>query len=119
MYPRRTHLIILRPRHEPLTDPLIHHKHHLGRHLRAQKARFLRPELFPLGEILRHLLHPDVHWCLPVFRRLHDLCLLRSLLLLVGLLHLELGVEGLAGWSEVRGCCGEEEGVYTGRVVVR
>ena len=52
MYPRRPHLIILRPRHKPLTQALIHHKHHLSRHLRPQKTRFFHPILLPLGEIL-------------------------------------------------------------------
>ena len=37
MNPPGPQLIIIRPSQKPLTDALIHHKHHLGRHLRAQK----------------------------------------------------------------------------------
>lgn len=35
VYPRRPQLIVLRPRHETFTNPLIHHKYHLCRDLRT------------------------------------------------------------------------------------
>lgn len=55
MNPLRPHLIILRSRHKTLAQPLIHHKNHLGRHLRAQEPGLFHPDLLPLGEIIRHL----------------------------------------------------------------
>ena len=100
MYPLRTHLIILRPRHEPLTNPLINHKNNLGRHLRAQEPRLLHPKLLPLGEIIRHLEHLDTRRRLRMARMLMGL----RYLLLVVLLLLDLEVQWLlrlSGWGEV------------------
>lgn len=54
MDPLWPHIVILRATHKPLTQPLIHPKHHLRRDLRAQERRLLRPHILPLGEILRH-----------------------------------------------------------------
>ena len=53
--PLRSHLIVLRPRHEPFAQPLIHHENNLCSNLRAQEARFLRPDVFPLREVIWHL----------------------------------------------------------------
>lgn len=54
MHPHRPQFIILCPRHEPFTEPLIDHEDDLGRDLRAQEPGFLRAGILPLGEILGH-----------------------------------------------------------------
>ena len=82
----RTQLVILRPGHESLTDTLIDHKHDLSSDLRAQEARFLHPEFFPLGKIVRHFEQLDARGRLRVARVLVGLL---ELLLMV-LLELEL-----------------------------
>lgn len=114
-------LVILRPRHEPLADPLVHHEDDLGRDLRAQEPGLLHPGVLPLGEVVRHLEQLDARRRLRVARVLVGRLLL--LLLLVVLLELELLVQWLlrlARGSEVgvrgRGR-GEEEGVDAGAVV--
>ena len=53
--PLRSHLIVLRPRHEPFAQPLIHHENNLSSNLSAQEARFLRPDVFPLRKVIWHL----------------------------------------------------------------
>lgn len=114
-------LVILRPRHEPLADPLVHHEDDLGRHLRAQEPGLLHPRVLPLGEVVRHLEQLDARRRLRVARVLVGRLLL--LLLLVVLLELELLVQWLlrlarGGEVGVRGRGrGEEEGVDAGAVV--
>lgn len=92
MNPLRSQFIIFRPRHKPFTQALIHHKHHFGRDLRAQKSRLLRPRIFPFWEVLWHLRYLDTCGCLSVtgVKRL-----LLLLLLLMVMLKLELRMEML------------------------
>lgn len=59
MNPLRPQLIILHPRHKPLTQPLIDHKNHLRRNLRAQKDRLVEPGVLPLRKVLRHFRQLD------------------------------------------------------------
>lgn len=86
MNPLGSQLVILSPRHEPFADTLIHHKHDLGRDLRAQEASFLHPNVFPLGEVVWHLEQLDACGRLRMTRMLVRLLQL----LLVVLLKLEL-----------------------------
>ena len=76
----RPQIIVLCSRHEPLADPLVHHKHNLSRDLRSQKSCLLHTYFLPLGKVIWHL-------------EQFDACgRLRMARVLVGLLHLLLVV---------------------------
>lgn len=90
MNPHRPQIIILRAGHKPLTQPLIDHKHHLGRDLRAQKPRLLHPTLFPLREIIRHLQRLDTSRCL----RVAGMLMVQGLLVEEELVLLGMGLRG-------------------------
>jgi hypothetical protein len=110
VYTLRPQIIVLRPRHESLTQTLIHHKHHLSRYLCAQERRLLVAHFLPFAKVLRHLRHLYTCGALAVARM--------RLLLLVEVLQLQLRVKvrllsARRGKSRVRRCSGgEEEGVY-------
>lgn len=117
----RAQLVVLRPRHEPFADALIHHKDDLGSDLGAQETRLLHPDIFPLGKVIRHFEQLNARRRLRMTRVLVGL----HLLLLLVLLQLELLMQlllRLSGRSEIGigGCgCGEEERVDAWSVVCR
>ena len=86
------HIVILRPRHESFTQALVHHKDHLGSHLRTQERRLLSPNVLPLREILGQSSKLDTRRGLSVTGMLMMGLLL---LLLLILLHLELCLQML------------------------
>lgn len=103
MDPLRPDIVILSATHEPLTQALIHPEHDLGRDLRAQERRLLRPGILPLREILRHPRDLDAGGGLVVAGLVGQVLLAVD----VVVLELELLVEG--GREVVRGGGGGEE----------
>ena len=113
MYPLRPQLVPLRPAHETLTQALIHHKHHLRRHLRAQKRRLLHSDVFPFGEIVGHAGGFYGGWGLGVGVVVAVVGMVGLMVGIVGEVGLALGLVGVVGVElevgveglvRVRGC---------------